>query len=162
LEWKLAGFVHSYINACQSGEYSRAADALQWVCAGFEYLLGHLLDGRGEWRGWVDGVIPATDMLPDAIRLDSPLGLTVSGTALWAKSSRGPFWIEPFRGSVSLAVEEDALVDYELCFGDATKGLAAFPYGKHVRCAEWYLPREWLFEFSNGGVFRSDSGYKPS
>src|SRR5439155_476107 len=30
----------------------------------------------------------------------SPVELTVRGSALWGKASRGPFWIEPFLASV--------------------------------------------------------------
>jgi hypothetical protein len=162
LECKLAAFVRSYIDASLSGESSYANEALTRVCSGFEYLVGHLLNERDEWRGRVDGIIPATDMVPDAIRVDSSLGFTLNGRAIWGESSRGPFWIEPFRGSVRLTEGTDALIDYEIRFADASRGLATFPYGKHLRRAEWYLPQEWLFMFSKGSMRKSDTSEKPS
>ena len=48
-----------------------------------EYFLGSLLDECDGWRGWVDDIIPATDMLPDAVRVGSNVDLTLRGQALW-------------------------------------------------------------------------------
>jgi hypothetical protein len=60
LESKLAGFVRSYIQASRGIDPAREQDALQWVCSGLEYLLeAHLQECDG-WRGWVDGLLPAT------------------------------------------------------------------------------------------------------
>ncbi len=162
LECKLAGFVRCYINASQNSEHSQAEEALRWVCSGFEYLLGHLLDECGDWRGWVDGIMPATDMLPDAIKVVLPLDLTIRGLAIWGERSRGPFWIEPFQASARIAAGTDSLIDYEIYFGDASRGLARFAYGKHVRRAEWYSPHEWLFMFSNGDLAKRNTAERLS
>jgi hypothetical protein len=150
LESKLAGFVRTYIHTSQGGEQSQAEEALRWVCAGFEFLLGSLLDQRDDWRGWIDGIIPATEMLPNAVEAITHVDLTVHGQAIWGERPRGPFWIEPFHGSVHIAEGHDALVGYEVYFADAARGLATFPYGKHIRRPEWYSPTEWLFSFSKG------------
>ena len=148
LESKLAGFVRSYIHASRGGGATEAKEELRWVCAGLEYLLGSLLDGCDGWNGWVDGIIPATDMLPDAVQVSSDLDLTVRGQRIWGKKSGGPFWIEPFFGWVQITEERDAVAGYEIDFGDAGRGLGECPYGKHIRLAEWYSPRAWLFAFS--------------
>ena len=84
LETKLAGFIRSYI---YSTDPSQKEEALRWVCAGLEWLLGTLLNGRTGWSGWVDGILPATDMLPDAIEVISPGALSIRGCALWAKNT---------------------------------------------------------------------------
>lgn len=116
LEANLAGFVRSYVHASASGDASQAEEALRWVCSGLEYFLGSLLDECDGWRGWVDGIIPATDMLPDAVKVGSNLDLTVRGQALWGERSRGPFWIEPFLGSVQMAGTSDVLTGYKIAF----------------------------------------------
>ena len=89
-------------------------------------------------------------MLPDAVKVGSYVDLTVRGQAVWGERSRGPLWIEPFLGSVQIAVTHHVLAGYEIDFGDAVRGLAKFPCGKHVRRVEWYSPTEWLFVFSKG------------
>ena len=149
LESKLAGFVRSYIDASQSGEHSQAEEALQWACTGLEYLLGSLLDKCDDWHGgWVDGIIAATDSLPDAVKVVSQVDFTVRGRAIWLDAKR--CCIEPFHGSVRIAERGDALIGYEICFADAARGLARIPYDKHIRWPEWYFPAQWLFVFSKG------------
>jgi hypothetical protein len=152
LESKLAGFVRSYIHASKNGESLQAEEALRWVCSGMEYLLGSLLDDCKGWHGWVDGIIPATDILPDAITVSSNIDLSVCGQAVWGERSQGPFWIEPFLGSVQIAETHDVLGAYEIHFGDAARGLAKFPHDKHVRRVDWFSPGEWLFVFSKGSL----------
>ena len=39
-------------------------------------------EGRDEWLGWGDGILPATDMLPDFIRVISEVELRVRGRAV--------------------------------------------------------------------------------
>jgi hypothetical protein len=117
-----------------------------------EYLLGSLLDECDGWRGWVDGVVPATDMLPDAIKVSSGVDLTLRGKAVWGENARGPFWVEPFLALVRVSEADDAIAGYEIKFADAARGLATFPYDKHVRRPEWFSPAEWLFVFSKGTV----------
>jgi hypothetical protein len=80
----------------------------------------------------------------------SAVELTVRGSALWAKHAPGPFWIEPFFGSVRLSETSDSIANYQLGFGDAQRGLGKTPYGKHVRRVDWFFPKEWLFTFSKG------------
>ena len=151
LESKLAGFVHSYIAAFHRGDPSQQQEALRLVCSGLEYLLGVLLQERDGWAGWVDGINPATDMLPDSIRVVSAVELSVRGWAIWGESAgAGPFWIEPFLGSVRISDTGDAIVSYELSFGDAVRGLGRFPYGKHLRRIDWFFPADWMFTFSKG------------
>lgn len=150
LESQVAAFVRSYIHASGGGESSGEQDALRWACAGLEWLLGGLLQGSEGWTGWVDGIFPATDMFPDALKVVSPIELTVRGSALWGKASRGPFWIEPFLATVWISENTDAIVRYSLKFADATRGLGTVPYGKHLRRPDWFFPVEWLFTFSRG------------
>ena len=66
LEFKVAEFVRSYIRASHGGDASEEQEALRWICAGLEWLLEELLQGSEGWTGWVDGIFPATDMIPDA------------------------------------------------------------------------------------------------
>ncbi len=101
---------------------------------------------------WVDGIFPAYDMVPDALKVTSPVELTVRGSALWGKGSRGTFWIEPFFASVRISENTDAIVSYSLKFADAARGLGTVPYGKHLRRPDWFFPVEWLFTFSKEAV----------
>jgi hypothetical protein len=150
LESKLAGFVRAYIRASSGGDSTEEQEALRWTCAALEWLLGELLQGSKGWTGWVDGIIPATDMLPDALVVISPVEFTLRGCALWGKI-RG-FWIEPFLASVRISDNADAIVGYSLKFADATRGLGTVPHGKHLRRPDWFFPVEWLFTFSKGDV----------
>jgi hypothetical protein len=152
LEIKLGGFVRLYIHASLGGDSQLEQNALRWVCSGLEYLLGSLLNGCDGWCGWVDGILPATDMLPDAVRVSSGIDLTIRGQALWGENARGPFWVEPFLGSVRVSETHDVIAGYEIKFADAARGLATFPHDKHVRRPEWFSPAEWLFVFSKGTV----------
>jgi hypothetical protein len=147
-ESKLAGFVRSYIHASRGIDASREQDALRWVCSGLEYLLAAQLQECDGWRGWVDGILPATDMFADSAKVVSEVELSIRGKALWGEKARGPFWIEPFFGSVRLSDTRDTIVGYELKFADAIRGLGKVPYGKHLRRAEWFFPAQWLFVFS--------------
>jgi hypothetical protein len=148
LESKLAGFVRSYIRASRREDSSQESEALRWLCCGLEYLLGELLQHSDEWKGWVDGVTPATYMIPDSIKIVSPVNATLRGYADWAMDARGPFWIEPFLADVHISETEDVVVSYELNFADATRGLGRVPYGKHIRRPDWFFPTDWLFTFS--------------
>ena len=87
-------------------------------------------------------------MLPGSINVVSAVELSVRGWAIWGKRGAGPFWIEPFFGFVRVSDTADAIVSYELRFGDAVRGLAKFPYGKHLRRVDWFFPTEWMFTFS--------------
>src|SRR5262249_32887525 len=69
LESRVAEFVRSYIRASRGGDFSEEQEALRWTCAGLERLLGGLLQDSKGWTGWVDGIFPATDMLPDALKV---------------------------------------------------------------------------------------------
>ncbi len=152
LESKVPEFVRSYLRASGAGDSSEEQDALRWACAGLERLLGGLLQGSEGWTGWVDGIFPATDMFPDALKVISPVELTLRGSALWGNASRGPFWIEPFLATVQLSENTDAIVSYSLKFADAARGLGTVPYGQHLRRPEWFFPIEWLFTFSKGAI----------
>ena len=146
LETKLAGFIRSYIS---STDPSQKEEALRWVCAGLKWLLGALLNDCTGWSGGVDGILPATDMLPDAIEVISPVALSVRGCALWAKTAEGPFWIEPLHATVQISdVPEGAIVSYDLTFADANRELGTVPFGKHLRRPDWFFPSQWLFTFS--------------
>jgi hypothetical protein len=147
LESKLAGFVRSYVVVASRGDSSQEEEALRWVCCGLEWLLGGLLQASDGWNGWVDGILPATDMLPDSIRVISTVEVSVRGRALWGEHA-GPFWIEPFLGSVQVSDASDSIVSYELKFGDADRGLGKVPFDKHLRRPDWFFPENWLFTFS--------------
>lgn len=148
IEATLAGFVRDYIRASFSGSAERQEEALRWVCAGLEYLLGALMDGREEWDGWVDGILPATDYSPTAVTIDSKVEMSVRGQAIWGKAASGPFWIEPFLGTVRVAQDRDAVEAYEILFANAEQGLGRRFYGKHIRREDWYFPGQWAFRFT--------------
>ena len=148
LEIKLAAFVRSYFHASHAGESD--PEALRWVCAAMEFLLGDLLEGAEGWSGWVDGILPATDMLPDAVTIVSECELHVRGSALWRNASG--CWIEPFFGSVRIAANQDQIVRYELMFADARQGLGRVRYDKHLRWVDWFFPLEWEFTFIGGSA----------
>jgi hypothetical protein len=157
LEAQVAEFVRSYIRASRAGDSSEEQEALRFTCAALERLINGLLKGSEGWTGWVDGILPATDMFADALKVISPDELTVRGRAVWGKSSRGPFWIEPFWGAIRLFENTDAIVSYSLRFADATRELGTVAYGQHVRRPAWFFPAEWLFTFSKGELtVRSD------
>ena len=159
LESKLAGFVRAYILVPGNGDCSERQEALRWVCAALEGLLGGLLRHRGNGRFcWVDGILPAWDMLPDPVQALSPVELTVRGLAIWAKRPEGPFWIEPFFAVLRISEVSDTIVSYDLGFGDAARGLGTVPYGKHLRRADWFFPTEWLFTFSKGATNDNKTG----
>src|ERR1700722_11702585 len=151
-ESKVAEFIRSYIRASRGGDASGEQEALRWTCAALERLLGGLLQGSEGWTGWVDGIFPAYDVVPDALKVTSPVELTVRGSALWGKGSRGTFWIEPFFASVRISENTDAIVSYSLKFADAPAGLGTIPYVKHLRRPDWFFPVEWLFTFSKEAV----------
>jgi hypothetical protein len=146
LEAKLSGFIRSYI--CSS-DPSQKEEALRWVCAGLEHLLGMLLNGCAGWSGWVDGILPATDILPNAIEVISPVALSIRGCALWANSGKSPFWKEPFHATVQISdAAEGTIVSYDLMFADTSRELGTVPFDKHLRRPDWFFPSEWLFTFS--------------
>ena len=155
LESKLARFVRSYIVASRTAHVAEQEEALRWVCSGLEWLLGGRLEGVDGWTGWVDGILPATEMLPDGITVISAVELQIRGQALWGERAAGPFWINPFFGSVQISEGSEEITNYELRFGDAARGLGRVPYGKHLRRADWFFPAEWYFTF-----FKKDSVYR--
>jgi hypothetical protein len=150
LESKLARDVRSYIRASRNGDSTEADEALRWTCTGFEWLLGTLLEGSDGWSGWIDGVVPATDVVPGPVSVISTVELTIRGRVDWMKKGRGPSWIEPFFGSVEISQDVDAIVSYDLRFADAARDLGEVPFGKHIRRADWFFPDKWLFTFSKG------------
>jgi hypothetical protein len=91
LEVKLAGFVRTFIQESRDQHSAAAQEALRWVCAGLEHLLGARLEECERWSGWVDGVDPATDLLPDAVQVISGAEVSIRGRALWGKKAGGPF-----------------------------------------------------------------------
>lgn len=147
IEAKLASFVRDYTRSATSGSSENHEEALRWVCAGFEYLLGALLDRSRDWSGWVDGIEPAFEHFPDAVTVVSEVEIGIRGRAYWSKASRGPFYIEPFFGAVRIAQDHDVVESYEILFSNATQGLGLTPYGKHIRRSDWYLPSKWGYRF---------------
>ena len=119
---------------------------------GLERLLEGLLQGCKGWTGWIDDISPATDMVPVALKVTSPVELTVRGSALWGEDWQGPFWTEPFLASVRICENADVLVSYTVKFADAALGLGTVPYGKHLRRPDRFFPVEWLFTFSKGPI----------
>jgi len=96
LESKIAEFVRTYIEAAHSDNLSEEPNALRWLCCGLERLLQRRLRDLPGFEGsWADGVVPATDMLPDAIKVISPVEVSIRGYAIWARASRARFWIDP-------------------------------------------------------------------
>ena len=104
LESKLAGFVRSYINVSGRGDCPERQAALRSVCSALEWLLGGLLQKHEVGRFYlVDGIIPAQDMLPDPVKVLSPVELTVRGLAICVENVRGSWWIEPFFASLQIS-----------------------------------------------------------
>ena len=151
LESKIAEFVRAYVEAARSDDSSQEHEALRWLCSGLERLLQRRLEGREGSEGWwVDGVLPALDMVPEAVTVISAVEVSVRGCAVWGKVAGGPFWIEPFFGVARISENGDSIVGYELHFADAARGLAKVPFGKHLRWPHWFFPPEWLMTFSDG------------
>jgi hypothetical protein len=131
----------------------RGSQQLCGVCAdGLERRLAGELYGRERWKRWVDGVLPATDLVPEAVMAISAVEVNLRGFAIW-EIGRGPAWIEPFFGIVRLSQTSDAILGYELRFADADRALGNVTYGKHVRRVDCFFPPEWLMTFSEG-VFK--------
>jgi len=64
LESKISEFVRPYIDAARGPDLAHEPEALRWLCSGLEWLLTRRQEGREGSEGWwVDGIIPATDML---------------------------------------------------------------------------------------------------
>jgi hypothetical protein len=152
LKSKLAGFVLSYISLTDHGDSPDRHEALRWVCAGLAYLLGELLKRQeGADRSiWIDGMIPAWDHLPDAVKVLSPVELTVRGSALWASGPRSPFWKAPFFAQLQISDLGDRIISYDIRFGDASRGLEAVPCDKRLRRTDSFFPSDWLFKFEVG------------
>jgi hypothetical protein len=142
--------VRTYVDAARGDDSSQEQEALRWLCSALERLLDGQLDGRDGWKGWVDGVLPALDMVPEAVTVISAVEVSVRGCAVWRKVAGGPCWIEPFFGIVRISEKGDSIAGYKLHFADAGRGLSRFPYGKHVRRTDWFFPPEWLMTFSDG------------
>ena len=149
LESKLAGFVRAYIQTPGDCDWSERQEALRWVCAGLERLLGGMLQQHEESQRfcWVDGILPG-DILSEPVKVLSPVELTLHGLAIWGENVDGPFWIEPFFASLRISDSNETIISYDLGFGDAIRGLGTVPYGKHLRRADWFFPTEWVFRFS--------------
>jgi hypothetical protein len=114
-----------------------------------EQLLGALLDKSNEWNGWFDDLEPADDILSSPVTVVSAVEVSVRGRAIWGESGGDRnFWIEPFFASIRISEAADRILSYDLELGDACRGLAKFPYGKHVRYENWFFPADWLFTFS--------------
>ena len=105
---------------------------------------------REEWTGWIDGMIPADDIIPEAVRVDSPSGLSGRGRAIF----RERVWVvsgsNRFVASVRVSETSDEILRYLLRFADANRELGEVPYGQQVRRPAWFFPQEWLFTFSKG------------
>ncbi|HLJ13985.1 MAG TPA: hypothetical protein VKV15_05770 [Bryobacteraceae bacterium] len=153
--------MRSYIEAARSDDFLQQQEALRWVCSGLEYMLGVLLDGNEGWNGWVDGILPATDYLSDAVSVVAPDTLSVRGCALWGRHAGGSFWIEPFLGSVQILDASDVIVNYDFKFGDAARGLAKVPFDKHLRYPNWFFPERWLYTFANGRSSKAEGTSTP-
>lgn len=87
------------------------------------------------WRGWIDGLLPAIEHLPDSIDVVPDTEVSIRGRIIWVQGVgvRESWWIDPFLGSVQISESENLLLHYELRFGDAVRGLGRFPYRKTVR-----------------------------
>lgn len=77
---------------------TKEEEALAWLCTGLEWLLGRELQPCDGWTGWVDDVIPAHGMVPDAVKVMSGTEVSIHGHATWVR--RG-IWMEPIPGSNS-------------------------------------------------------------
>src|SRR5690242_14402604 len=101
---EVAKAIRSYVRSSGGNDELEMEKALQRICPWLAFLLEDLLDGTLGWSGWVDGVSPATDMIPDPVKVISNVELSVRGRADWGESAgTGPFWIEPFLGSVRIS-----------------------------------------------------------
>jgi hypothetical protein len=126
---RIAQLVWEYIHC----DPMKEEEALAWLCSGLEWLLDRELQPCEEWTGWVDGVTPAHGMVPDAVKVVSSTEVSIHGYEMWGKAGRGPFWIEPFYGRISISPAGDSIESYDLRFADRARGLGGTPYGRHIR-----------------------------
>jgi hypothetical protein len=148
LESKLAEFVRTYIAAVRGDDLSQEPEALRWLCCGLEYFLGEQLEGSDGWNGWVDGIVPATDMLPDAIQVVSSVEVSVRDYQFGPKLPGPPSGST--RSSVACEFRRQATPSYEIHFGDKARGLAKLPIGKHLPWVHWFFPKDWIYSFFKG------------
>jgi hypothetical protein len=151
LESILAADVTAYLDAAKTSAEQQEAQ-LRSLCSSLEFLLQKKLAGSDGWKRsyWIDGIIPASDMIPDAVTITDG-EIQIRGIAIWGKGGRrDPFWIEPFYASLCLPAADGSLPAYTLCFGDSARDLATTPYGRHLRRVDWFYPESWLFAFTKG------------
>ncbi len=116
-------------------------DARIALYSSIQFLLERHLGGCEGWprEGWVDG------FYAERIRVISPDTLEIPGYFIWMEEQKAA-WLEVGFSAVQLAPNSDQLSSYVLKFGDASKGLATWPYKRdhgHV----WAAPKEWMFVF---------------
>jgi hypothetical protein len=152
IQTKLAGFVSSYIQASRQSDAASQEEALRWICLTLGSFLEECLRERNEWNRyhWIDDMLPAIVIIPDAVKTESATGLSIRGSTIWGDGGKNEsFWSEPFFAAVTITEAHDAITRYELKFGNAEQGLRKTPSSKHIRRLDWFLPTEWLFTFSS-------------
>ena len=162
LESQLAGFVRSYMHALGGDESSERQEALRWICAALERLLGRLLQEHGGGRySFVDGIVPGWDMVPNPVQVLSPRELTIRGTADWGENARGSSWIEPFFASLRISLA-NRFYDIEVQIGIGLKANAQGRDSPILALARWILSHSTGFSSAIGIPLASNSRWVSS
>jgi len=140
VESSLASAVRSYLLAEPNEHISEDAN-LRPVCSWLARWLRDMLantDGWGPYRS-VDDILPCTVDRP------SPTGLMLRGLLVWMDDRTGE-WKEPLFARIHLSDTPSMPLEYEVCVGDAERGLGKVSYGA-PHDYPFHPVDRWLFTF---------------
>jgi hypothetical protein len=141
----LAVEVRRFLSVCGQGDSNDHA-ALVSVATSVNALVARLLESNELWGldRWVDGISPSSP--PEVV---APGQVTLDGLLIFGDTSKGrQQWWEPFYGSLQISEASDAILSYDLKFGDAAWGLGKVGYNEHPKGWNWSRPEKWIFVFS--------------
>jgi len=82
VESEIARIVRTYVDVARGDDSSQQQEALRWLCSGLERLLDGELEGHDGWRGWINGILPAVGIVPEAVKAISAVEVSVRGSAV--------------------------------------------------------------------------------
>jgi hypothetical protein len=144
-EQLLLNSIRAYARARESGTDEEQDLALSDVCSGTARLLGQLLEADNRWNRywWVDSILPIGMDNPSP--LENP-ELRLYVIVIWGQKGLTAEWGEPC--SIVLS-EVSGELKYQICVGDAHRGLGKVPYAGTSETIVSLMPDEWQFMFSN-------------